>query len=747
MARHLFIAVALASVLGCGLSVPACEIDPLPELEVTAPATEAAPVTKPAPAVYPVYTRTPSPSPNTTKENPVSSAAPATNQASATEPAPVTKYPAIYPVNTRRPSTDVPVSTATSDVEFSTPATSSEVPTTAKASTASPSLSVSPSNPDDTTPRKSEWKDHPLYRANPDSVVLPILAWFTTRSSEDYEWSLASVGRYTRQASRYNLLADGVRDTPEAKEYHNYDLLHLGTYGAEGIDNWLDFELTRSAKVCVVMGVDDDSANMDRDSVMTGPPGFKSIGMVQWDEESEKPENHKYARYTSTPISWGYLACKTMAAGTHKLPSVDSFGAQYKLWGYNLIFSEVDGSIPPLAPMPAGWTGPDILEHTSCPSELHDMWSVGVHDPNDPDIAGKRFTSWHPQLDLVYGCYYMHEHGSFPGLAGYTARYDYTAWKNDRQDESDVGFKTYVVPAGKYYVVYTLHSDTSDFERISKEFHTVVLAVTEKSTGKLMFEMSGKASSGGAGARYESKFRPKEGVQMVPLGTAENKKRMIDMYSPERYRDREVCFKRINLYNPPNLRPDLDYEGDTEAEHSRGIYEAWTMRMLSEFCMNTTEPFRAAGPKVDIKNSHNGCRDEDCRQKIVLGRSPNQYRDYFTPNMGNNREVVFRATSIGPQYCKHPLPEPNAEGYHVFYTDQYANELCDGPGVNCIMQRIHSSFEGVSLNDRYETTDVHGHNMYEPASPLGIDDFDNRKRGLNGIANIAGNLAVSVEEP
>lgn len=306
MSRHLCVAIVLASFVACALSVPACEIEP-PALELTATVTEPAP-TEPATTIYPGSTASPS----------------------------VASTPQVISVST-------PASTSTAAAVD----TVTDVPTPTGASGGGPSLTISPSNPDDTTPRKASWKDHPMYRANPDSVVLPILAWYTTRSSKDYEWTVSANGRYTRQGSRYNLIARDISDTPEAKKYHNYDLLSLSTYGYEGLDNWLEFELTRGARMCVVMGVDDDSADLSHDSVMAGPPGFESIGMARWDEDSEKPVNHRFSTFTSNPISWSYMVCKDMAAGTHKLPSVDVFGAQYKLWGYNLLFSELDGSIPP----------------------------------------------------------------------------------------------------------------------------------------------------------------------------------------------------------------------------------------------------------------------------------------------------------------------------------------------------------------------------------------------------------------
>jgi hypothetical protein len=616
--------------------------------------------------------------------------------------------------------------------------------TTKKTST---SQSLPSTDPGDTTPRKASWRDHPLYRSSPDAVTVPILAWYTTRSSEEYEWSLFSIGRYTLQGARYNLLAADVADTPEAKKLHNYDLLQLGTWGYKGIDNWLDFETTRDSQVCIVMGVDDTGADMGRDFKMAGPPGFEGVGMVQWDEESPKPVNMKYADYTGEPISWAYVACKTLPAGVHSMPSVDKIGAEYSLWGYQLIFSEVDGGVPPLSDMPPGWSGPDIVQHELCPEELHKMWVVDGHDPNDPDIAGVKWQTWHPQVDYIYRCYYGHEHGTPGILAGYTERFHYTAWKNENQDEPHEGFQTYVVPVGEHYFVYNLHAGTRDFSRIEIEHHSVVVAVTDKTTGKNLFEMSCKASSGGAAADYEEKSRPKEGPPVLPMGSAATQKLITDVYAVENYFERVDRRKRINLYDPDNLDPRLRYEGDTEEEHARGVYERWGMRLLGEICMNASEPYVQAGPVVDIKNSHNGCKDVACKTKVILGSPPDKYRDYFSPNLGFNRELVLRGISVGPQYCDHALPEPNADGYHVFYTDPYCGKLCDGPGKNCVMQKIHSSFKGLTVNQHYEVSDMHGHNTYEIAHPDGIDAFESEKGGLNGVRQVEGALGINVEEP
>lgn len=180
------------------------------------------------------------------------------------------------------------------------------------------------------------------------------------------------------------------------------------------------------------------------------------------------------------------------------------------------------------------------------------------------------------QVDPIYGCSYGHEHGSYGGLAGYTERFHYAAYKNGRQDESHEGFKTYVVEVGDQFLVINLHANTKDFGRINTNLHSMTMAVTNKSNGKLMYEMQCKSRSGGSGAEYLEREKPSGASgepQLLPVGNAETQKTLRDMYAMRSLRVKAA--KRVILYNPNNLDPRLRYEGggkDPDRD-MKGTYE------------------------------------------------------------------------------------------------------------------------------------------------------------------------------
>jgi hypothetical protein len=601
------------------------------------------------------------------------------------------------------------------------------------------SQTLPPTEPS-STPRSASWRDHPAYRASP-SMTLPILAWYTTRSNELHPWAIYGTGLHTRQGARLTLIGDDVKGTPEARKYHNFDLLMLGTYGAK-VDNFLDFETTRDSKICLVMGIDDNRMTGGPNAVMKVPAGWESIGMAQWEEGEPMPTNHKYSQYQGEPVQWAYLACKIFPAGLHKLASPDRLGAQYKVWGYNLLIGEVDGSVPPLSPLPKDWSGPAIVEHDLCPDSLHDMWVLGSHDDSDPEIKGKVWKTWHPSHDFIYGCYMGHEHGSPGSLVGYTERFHYTAFKNDNQDESHEGFKGYAfkIPNTDQHMYVNLHAETKDISRVNVEFHTMVIAVTSKA-GDLEYEMSCKTSFGGAGADFKS--QPETGVPFLPMGNAASQKRLADMYDPEiSYYDRKISRKRINLLNKDNPDTRLRYEMVNNRNH--GVYEGWLGAGGDAFCMNATEAYQTNGIDFDIKDAHTGCHDQACTSKVVLGSDPDEYRTIFRPNLGSNREIVFFGIVIGPNQCKFDLPTRISSG--IFYTDQYCKEVFDGPGKNRVRQIMKPTFTGVNLNDAFAISDVHGHSYYEISRPGGPDDFENEKEGLEGFNQYEASLGINVSD-
>jgi hypothetical protein len=413
---------------------------------------------------------------------------------------------------------------------------------------------------------------------------------------------------YVQQSCTLTLLGTKYKGTAAANKLQKYDTLLVGAWGNPALDNFLEFETTRDSQMCLVFGVDDPRFK-GYDVEMTVPAGYKALGLAQGAENSTWPEIHKFASYKGKPISWSYVACRTLPAGVHKLPSKEKMGTGFKLWGYNLLFSEVDGSVPPLPVNPPGWTGPDIIAHRNCPKELHDMWRVDNHDSADPYTKGMTWQTWHPQRDYLYNCYYGHEHGSPGMLVGYTERLHYTAFKNDNQQETHEGFKGYVVPLKEYNMYLNIHSNTKFMGRINTQNHTVVIAILDKS-GDLKFEMSCKCNFGGSAADYA--VYPKEGVPFLPMGDAATQKLIVDTFSVERYMDRKVMKKRINLYNPPNLDPKLRYE---KGDAGRGVYEGW-IGGGDQYCMKAGEPYQNNGIEVDIKNAHTGCRDQSCERPL-----------------------------------------------------------------------------------------------------------------------------------
>lgn len=330
--------------------------------------------------------------------------------------------------------------------------------------------------PENTTPRQAEWTDHPVYKSNP-SIETPILAWYTTKAHGDPD-QLGVRGRYTRQGSKYML----KRGDGDAEQLVDVDLLALNLFMLiRDRDAALEFETTRASRMCLVMDVREASnggkihqAYGSSDFEMQGPPGYNiDLGIAEWDTAHPLPKGSPISENPDEPPARGYVVCRNIDAGRHTLPGAPKLSAQWNVHLYAVLFAEADGSVPPLTPSPPGWSGPEIKQHEKCPDELHDMWSVGPPDTDDPDTQGMRFKTWHAQKDKLYGCYYGHEHGSFDGLAGYTSRFDYTAWKNNRQDESHAGFKNYVIPAGDKFVVVNLHAATDDFNRFQVDLHTV----------------------------------------------------------------------------------------------------------------------------------------------------------------------------------------------------------------------------------------------------------------------------------
>lgn len=263
------------------------------------------------------------------------------------------------------------------------------------------------------------------------------------------------------------------------------------------------------------------------------------------------------------------------------------------------------------------------------------------------------------------------------------------------------------------------------------------MAVTNRRSGKLLYEMQCKSHTGGAGAEYTDQDRPRGDSgepQMLPVGNAEAQQLNRDMYKLVNKRTKVI--KRVNLYDPENMNPKLLYEGRGKNKDldMKGTYEGWFMNAQAQYCAKTDEPRVVAGPQIDIKDANNGCRNPKCTQEQILGQRGAD--GGFVPNKGIERFLVLIGLSIAPEHCLHDLPEPNADGYIVFYTSNTCEELCDGPGKDCQRQVMHSSFNGIRADGgRYVVSDVYGHTPFRQAT-----DY----REKNGFAEVEDALSLEM---
>ncbi|GGJ75830.1 hypothetical protein [Deinococcus aquiradiocola] len=178
---------------------------------------------------------------------------------------------------------------------------------------------------------------------------------------------------------------------------------------------------------------------------------------------------------------------KTFAAGVTNLGGVAA-----KPGGENpyiVMLAEQNGQ-PSAAPVvPAGNEVP--VANSTCPAWVHDLYMTAGPD-------GVQYRTWHPQIDPVYWCYFNHEHGSDPSVAGsvYSPAFMYTAGK-DGMSEPHAGFKVSVVkaPAGGYWVL-THHFGTGGIGRACVSMHTVDMAYVQNNVLKVNLHFMGNFGRG-----------------------------------------------------------------------------------------------------------------------------------------------------------------------------------------------------------------------------------------------------------
>lgn len=134
---------------------------------------------------------------------------------------------------------------------------------------------------------------------------------------------------------------------------------------------------------------------------------------------------------------------------------------------------------PTAAPAPPTAT-PDSAAPVAgelCPAWVHDRYTVAGPD-------GKQYPTWHPPVDVEFGCLFGHEHGADPATSNADASppaFGYAAALMG-MDEPHAGFKVFVINAGDiaddgrvaqadYRVVF--HMGTGGVKRYTERHHSL----------------------------------------------------------------------------------------------------------------------------------------------------------------------------------------------------------------------------------------------------------------------------------
>lgn len=484
-------------------------------------------------------------------------------------------------------------------------------------------------------------------------------------------------------------------DDPTSTKYDGLDMFY--TSGVRSTDDAAKVFFQRAAKVYIFVGLRDDD-------IGTG----KGMAFDGW-----RPEGLAYLKGESNTFEWGvyFNDVMTVPARAYVFSKVVEESVIIPTRDY--IAKKVPGlELSPLYHVRVGeangspysgeneYQGRVIKPNSACPESLHQAWMVPHKDKNDADVDGVLFSSWHPMWDPCYWCAYGHDHGSSPQhLMGYTPTYTYTARKNDREVENDEGFKGVVFRAGKYMVYFNIHIQTSQLRRVTERYHTVAVAVTDRETGKLMMEVSHKASFGFLAAR--GKKDP-----FLPLRREDEIERTRQLNSGLPHSRR---FRTVNVVDKNNLDPRFRFQDDP----LMGVYEAW---MTMPICASAD---RFGEVQIDVKSPASGVKSvRQLDTRVELGRSPLR-------NVALSRNLRMMNLRLGAKHCKFGNGEVTGG---VFYTDARGENLVE-KGRKGVRQYITPGFE-VTVSGKYEPFEMglgeHADGHVEFFSDLGYGVDPNR---------------------
>jgi len=347
---------------------------------------------------------------------------------------------------------------------------------------------------------------------------------------------------------------------------------------------------------------------------------------------------------------------KNFSAGqTIELGSVYDPGASISqnLETYWVLFGEKDGTPSP-APTQLG--SPAAEPNKSCPQWVHDQYTTEVTMPN----GSKRvLATWHPQVDPVYWCYFGHDHGSDPSLfkAGYKPAFGYI--QDDLHTtgvlpEGHPGFKNYVWERDGYRWLFVHHFGTGAIGRVCRQFHSLQVAVANKSTGEIVADL-----------HINTDFGP---------STDNNTDLPLDA----------TC--------PSGVPTPSQVANQSDGERKLHVYDG------TQGSLNGYEPWRSdvpgnilglnlGGLTFDTVNPITACKDPGCSSLMRIGTST-----------GETRLFAVATDPSGPALSIDASKAANGGG--EFFTDIYGKKLLSASDAGAVRQYIKPGLKLEVRNER-----------------------------------------------
>merc|ERR1719235_1741891 len=311
-----------------------------------------------------------------------------------------------------------------------------------------------------------------------------------------------------------------------------------------------------------------------------------------------------------------------------------------------------------------------------------------------------------------------HEHGSDPALLGtviypdgssrnYTPSLGFVAFYNDKQNESNIGFKGYVIKGQEVDLYINAHTTSSAMGRICAQFHTVLVVGFDKE-GHMLFELGYKSDFGAAITEIKKNNKVTREHEDDENGDSEEMDDYLDVYD-DNYDEEEFSFaygfveddyEAININNEPfeglnseEMAEHLELLSQLQAEFGEILENPFldlSCRDQSQVQPNCRpefhdvckirrfrvkehdEPYEIWSTigndiikfprmlEIDIREPITGCTDMKCESL------------YLTGSDGTKRSLILRQ---GVVVRYNPKFDLDGDGY--FLTDQYGSFLRD----------------------------------------------------------------------